>query len=432
MTIIAITRVRKACLYQAVLLLVGVSCLAQTPSITSDALRPHVFTLAKDKFEGRNGGYSGERKAADYIASEFRRIGLKPAGTKGYIQEFHFQPYHPTKPWQVMTSRNVLGVIEGTDPVKKREVVVIGAHYDGQGRTGQSDPTRQTPANNTDDIWNSANDNAASVAALIEIARSLKGTAPKRTILFAAFGAEEHGMDGSIYYVNHPVFALADHVAMINMEKLGRAPEKPISVIGISSSTAWTEAVATAAKSSGVKPKQGPLAFPDSDQYPFGARGIPSVMVYVSSSTDDAHLPSDTYDKVDFDRVAEAARFVGALLQAIGDRPERPDFVRSPMLDPGIIAHLITDAEARKMGLAADQGGLKVTGVIMGTPGAKAGLQEGDLILEFGHRGFARKEPLSALMAVFQNLLQGKLGVSIAIKILRAKKTREVTLDLRP
>src|SRR5215204_5138961 len=192
---------QRVCLCLIAGVFLGTSVLGQNANpITSAALKTHVEMLADDKLQGRGGGYQGEKRAAEHIAAEFKRIGLKPGGTKAYFQEFRFHPYHPTKPWELMTSRNVLGVIEGSDPALKNEVVVIGAHYDGQGRTGQADPTRQTPPNNVDskdDIWNSANDNAAGVAAIIEIARALKDSKPKRTLLFAAFGAEEHGMTGS-------------------------------------------------------------------------------------------------------------------------------------------------------------------------------------------------------------------------------------------
>src|SRR5262245_8367764 len=93
----------------------GVLCLAaagfcvcgvvgQTASITGSSVRPHVVFLADDKLEGRGGGYEGEKLAADHIAAEFKRIGLKPTVGKNYFQDFQFQPYHPTKPWQIMNS----------------------------------------------------------------------------------------------------------------------------------------------------------------------------------------------------------------------------------------------------------------------------------------------------------------------------------------
>ena len=407
---------------------------ATSSSITGNSVRPHIVRLADDKLEGRGGGYKGEKLAAEHIASEFKRMGLKPAVGKSYFQQFRFHPYHPTKAWQVMNSRNVLGFLEGSDPVLKNEVVVLGAHYDGQGRIGQADPTRQSPPADSppDDIWNSANDNAASVAAVIEIARALKNSAqrPKRSILFALFGAEEHGMTGSIYYVNHAAFPISSHVAMINLEKLGRSPERPMNVAGVMSSKAWTELVEGARNSTGAKISPSPIAFPDSDHYPFGARGIPSIMIFVSSNLD-AHLPSDHSDKIDFERTAEAARYALALVLGVADRPQKLDFVRSPMLDPGLIAHLVTPAEADAAGLAAGQGGLKVTGVISGLPADKAGLRESDLVIAYGTRSFAREEPLSVLMAGFQDLLQGKLGVTIPMKVLRNNKAMDMTLDLR-
>src|SRR5829696_6736266 len=301
-------RIRLCVFSLGVLIALGVYAGGQTaPRITADAVRPHIVRLADDKMEGRGAGYKGERAAAKYIAGEFKRIGLKPAGTDGYFQEFRFQPYHPTRPWEIFTSRNVLGLVEGSDPVLKNEVVVIGAHYDGQGRTGQADPTRQpAPAGPpTDEIWNSANDNATSVAAVIELARALKGAKPKRSILFAAFGAEEHGMTGSIYYVNHSIIPIANHVAMINLEKLGRAPEKPFTVSGVMSSKAWPSIINAARDATGSKIAQSPIAFPDSDHYAFGARGVPAVLVIVSGVA--AHQASDSSDTIDFERTAEAA-----------------------------------------------------------------------------------------------------------------------------
>lgn len=415
----------RLCVFCLVLLTCGVS-----GQITADSVRPHIVRLADDKLEGRGAGYEGEKAAAKYIAAEFKRAGLKPAGTKGYFQEFRFQPYHPITAWEVFTSRNVIGLIEGSDPVLKNEVVVIGAHYDGQGRAGQADPTRQpNPAGApADEIWNSANDNATSVAAVIVLARAMRAAKPKRSILFIAFGAEEHGMSGSIHYVNHSLIPIANHVAMINLEKLGRSPAKPFTVAGVMSSKSWPAVIGAA--SAGAKIVQSPIAFPDSDHYPFGARGVPAVMFYVSGV--EAHQASDTSDTIDFERTAEAARYALAMVKALADSAERPAFVRSPMLDPGLIAHLATGAEVDAAGIPNGNGGLKVTGVISGMPADRAGVREGDLVLEMSGRTFAREEPLQKLMATYQDMLQGKLGVSIPMKVLRSKQTLTMTLDLRP
>jgi len=105
--------------------------------------------------------------------------------------------------------RSVLGFVEGSDPNLKDEVIVLAAHLDGQGLC---------PA-----VMPSANDNATSVAVILGTAEALSRcpVKPKRSVLIAAFGAEEQGVAGSEYYVNHPVFPLAKTVAIINLEAAG-------------------------------------------------------------------------------------------------------------------------------------------------------------------------------------------------------------------
>src|SRR5262249_2406295 len=160
-----------------------------------------------DPYEGRGAGYPGEEKAAAYIASEFGRIGLRPEGEmsgpdRSFSLRFPFHPRGPELPEQVLTSRNVVGFLEGDDEKLRHDIVVLGAHHDGQGRSGQADadryPAKDGPKD--DDIWNSADDNASSVAALIEVARSIAtGSAPHhRSLMFVTFGAEEHALNGSV------------------------------------------------------------------------------------------------------------------------------------------------------------------------------------------------------------------------------------------
>lgn len=409
-------------------------------SIKAEQLRSHVMTLADDRLEGRGAGYSGERRAAEYIAAEFKKIGLAPGGDtvkrkRTFFQEFQFQAMHPVKPWELLRSQNVIGFIEGQDSSKKKEIVVIGAHYDGQGRTGQADPMR-FPASDksvTDEIWNSANDNAASVATMLEIARFLKHEKirPRRSIVFIAFGAEEHGMCGSMYYVDHATFPLADHVAMINMEKLGRSPGKPLGINGGGSSSIWPELLKAAQEETKAKIAFGnPFSFPESDHYPFSASKIPAIMLLAGGAAD-SHQPSDTADKIDYERVAEAGRYVMATLLKLADREDRPAFVASPIPDPGLSVHLATAAEADARGVPAPASGLKVTGVIAGLAAASAGLKQGDLIIEFGDYRFRRDDTLASLMTMHREVLEGKHGNRLKLKVIRNDKTLELFIDLK-
>ena len=108
-------------------------------------------------------------------------------------------------------ARNVLGLLPGTDPQRKDEIVVVGAHYDHVGR----DPDGT--------IYNGANDNASGVAVMLEIARlwQAQGFRPARSVLFAAWDVEEQGLVGSRYYVDNPIYSLDRTVAMLNLEMAG-------------------------------------------------------------------------------------------------------------------------------------------------------------------------------------------------------------------
>src|SRR5215470_8252692 len=171
----------------------GVSVPAERLSIAPSEVMRHVRELASDAYEGRGAGYAGEDRAAAYIEAQFRDIGLRPAGDSSptgptYREEFPFQPHAPELPGQVLTSRNVVGFLPGDDRDLRREIVVLGAHHDGQGRAGQADADRY-PAEDgstSDTIWNSADDNASSVAVLIEVARSIvrSRVAHRRSIVF--------------------------------------------------------------------------------------------------------------------------------------------------------------------------------------------------------------------------------------------------------
>jgi len=425
-------------------ILAGQMTLAQTDSsasITPDVVRPIVVKLSGDDLEGRGAGYPGEKKAAEFIAAEFKKLGLEAAGdgsgkNRSYFQEFRFHPRHPVVQWEMLTSRNVLGFIEGSDPVLKKEIVVVGAHYDGQGRTGQADPFRVYPkdAEVRDHLlWNSANDNATSVAAILAVARAIRSGAvrPKRTILFIAFGCEEHGMSGSIQYVTHPAFELSRHVAMINLEKLGRAPDKLLRAQATGTSPVWAEVIQKASSVTGTQVKPLiPYIIPDSDHYPFAASGVPAVVFSVATS-DDMHQPTDVEEKIDYTKVAEYARYSLVVVLALADRPERMPYTDVRGRDPGLIAHLASDEEADSVQIKPPDSGLKVTGIIPGRPADRAGLKVGDLILVIAGTPIRRDMTLEQLQQMQMQTLMGKQE-QLPVTIVRGGKQLALTVDLGP
>lgn len=217
-------------------------------------------------------------------------------------------------------SRNVLARIPGSE--HPEETVLYGAHWDAFGRA--------TPVGD-DDIYNGAVDNATGVAGLIELARLFKaGAAPKRSVVFAAWTAEEAGLLGAEYYAANPVWPLETTVANINMDSFlpGTEVSPQIVVMGAgkSQTDAWLERRAT---------EQGRVLIPDpapqaggfyrSDHFPLAKMGVPALFGAAGFTghneasrdyvADRYHKPSDEWTP---EWVMDAAAVDVDLLYAVG------------------------------------------------------------------------------------------------------------------
>src|SRR5689334_7043757 len=143
----------------------------EIPAISAKSLEGHLSFLASDLLEGRDTPSRGLDIAAEYIAAQFRRIGLKPVGDDGYFQ---------TNTLEGGTKvRNVIGVLPGSDPKLKHTYVFVTAHYDHLGMRPEGEGY-------IDRIYNGANDDGSGVVSAIEVAASLASmkTRPKRSIVF--------------------------------------------------------------------------------------------------------------------------------------------------------------------------------------------------------------------------------------------------------
>jgi hypothetical protein len=153
-----------------------------------------------------NDVFAGTGRTHDEVVSGIRR-SLKPASfaTGKVMTMKNVTEHHPEG-----IGSNVIGMIEGSDPVLKQEAIVIGAHLDHLGLNPVLMP--------------GAHDNASGVAVLLGAAQALAqlGAPFKRTVVFVAFGAEEQGVKGSEFYVAHPVVPIASTRAMLNLESVGR------------------------------------------------------------------------------------------------------------------------------------------------------------------------------------------------------------------
>lgn len=277
----------------------------------------HVEILSDDRLEGRGAGYDGEARAAEYIAEQFKKIGLQaPEG--GHIRRFDYLPVGGASPFELLTARNVVGVLPGTR--RPEEVVVVGAHFDGQGKAGDAAAGRFGEAKATDDkIWNSASDNAVSVATMLEIARAMSAEPRRaRTVVFVAFSGEENRLNGSFEYVRRPAAPIERHVAMLNLEKLAGHEETELIMASDGSSPRFA-AIAEKAAASGL----GVTSFydgviTDTDHFPFILAGVPALVIG-TGAFENIHSPDDEIATLRLSDLAPRAPYIAAFVDALAD-----------------------------------------------------------------------------------------------------------------
>ncbi|MER3427476.1 MAG: hypothetical protein C4334_05150 [Pyrinomonas sp.] len=291
-----------------------------------------------------------------------------------------------------LETANVIGIVEGADPALRAEAVLIGAHYDhlGLGGRGSLAPDQRA-------IHYGADDNASGTAALIELARIFTQQRPRRTFIFAAFGGEELGLLGSNHYVRNPVFPLAQTVAMLNMDMIGRLRQGRLTVGGVGSASEWRALVEevnrrlTPMRSGGGAATQGifnltlnPDGFGPSDHASFYARRVP-VLFFWTGTHEDYHRPSDTADKINYVGQTQIALFVAEIAREIDRLPQRPTYAitrgEPSGRTTGFRVYLGTIPN-----YAESDRGVRLEAVREGSPAARAGLKSGDLIVKLAGR----------------------------------------------
>jgi peptidase M28-like protein/PA domain-containing protein len=211
---------------------------------------------------------------------------------------------------------NVLALLPGTDEKLRDEWVIVGAHYDHVGE------------NEAGEVWNGADDNASGTATMLGIAEALAaGPPPKRSVLFVAFGAEEKGLLGSMNYLDDPAVPLAQTVAMVNLDMVGRNKPDHVTLIGARSSPEVQTLAERAAKDVGMTlDDDGEPFFDQSDHAGFYHRGIP-VAFLTTMEHADYHHATDTADKIDGDKMERIARLTLAIVRGVADADARPTYV---------------------------------------------------------------------------------------------------------
>ncbi len=303
--------------------------------ISVDQVRPHVIYLASPELGGRTG--DGGFQAGEYVAQRLREAGLAPLFDGDFFQAIPGSPL-PNGETPII-GRNVGAVLEGSDPLLKKEYILIGAHYDHLGFRHEV-------------LHPGADDNASGVAMLLEAARyfSHLNIKPKRSLAFVAFDLEEELLYGSRWYVAHPPIPLEKTRLMIAADMISRSlgglPLPAVFVLGSEHAPQLRDHMARVGIPTGLEVARLGIDFVGtrSDYGPFRDRGVP-FLFFSTGEHPDYHTPRDTPERVDFPKLARISSLITLLVQDVADSPTAPAWTAEtkPDLEEARVMLRITD-----------------------------------------------------------------------------------------
>jgi hypothetical protein len=288
-------------------------------------------------------------------------------------------------------------------------------------------------------VHHGADDNASGVAVMLELARAMAaGERPPRTVVFAAFTGEEAGLLGSRHYAAHPVFPLDKLIGVINLDTVGRLGREKLSVLGTGTASEWQHIFRGAGFVTGVESRNVPESVESSDQVAFIEKGVPAVQIFSGAHTD-YHRPTDTADKIDVAGLVKVATFVKEGIVYLAERPEPltntikpgPPAARPAAPPGGAPAGAAEGTRRVSFGTVPDfafQGpGVKVTGLVPGSPAEAAGIREGDVVLNIDGRAVANLQGFSDIL---RSLAPGQT-VAVVLDRSGSQMTVKITLAER-
>jgi hypothetical protein len=322
---------------------------------------------------------------------------------------------------------NVAAVLPGSDPALKDEYVVIGAHYDHLGLGEFSSLAPQSQGR----IHHGADDNASGTAVLLDLAHRLSQlpVKPPRSIVFVAFSAEELGLFGSRHFVEHWP-GIAATRAMVNLDMVGRLRDSRLTVFGARSGDSLSAMVNAAGRQLGVEINESD-GVGRSDHMSFYSKRIP-VLHFFTGNHADYHRPSDTWDKLNFEGMSKVSDLVLASVLGIANRRETINFVSLPARRPAVEAEERPAGSRAYLGSIPDYGvdteGVALAGVTEGSPAARAGLRQGDVIIEFAQRKIRSIEDLTDALASRRpgeeiDIVVQRSGRSVSLKTILSSRS---------
>jgi hypothetical protein len=377
--------------------------------------------LADPALEGRGLGSEGLSTATDWVEHRFEEIGLS-AGTEGMRQVWAFRGGQPEREMELT---NLVAQIPGTDLSLVNEPVIVVAHLDHLGR-GWPDVRE----GNEGLVHPGADDNASGVAVLLELARALKAEGPRpRSIIFLVVTGEEAGLIGSRHWVSTAVAEGLKPFAVVNLDTVGRLKEGALFVLNTDTAREWRFIFMGVGYTTGAPVKIVTEPLDASDQGAFIEKGIPAIQLF-TGPTADYHRPSDTVEKLDLEGMATVTEAAKETVAYLADRVD-PLTVTINAVPPKASAqggHPGSSGGERRasLGTMPDFGhqgpGVRVQAVTPDSAAEKAGITQGDIILELDGKKVEGLRGLSGILKAHQP------GDEVPVKIARGDE--EISLSV--
>ena len=294
-------------------------------SETVAAVKSHVRMLSAAHLEGRKAGSEGEKEAAEYVEQMFKEYGIDLLTPKGG-DIFGVKKDNG----DTLTSRNVIGYVEGYDKTLRNDYIVIGARIDNIGTI-----TVTVDGKPVERVFYGANGNASGLAMLLELAKKVKTNAImfRRSVLFAAFGASNETYAGAWYFLNRS-FPSTDKIdAMVNLDMLGTGYHGFYAYTG--SNVDMNAVVSTlSGELQPIHPELVANEIYPSDHRAFYANDIPSI-VFTTGRYPEHNTERDTQSIIDYDSMERELEYIYNYVETLANLPSAPKFRPEPSTGRG-------------------------------------------------------------------------------------------------
>jgi len=302
----------------------------------------------------------------------------------------------------------------------------VGAHYDHLGRGKSSSSMARSGEEGA--VHPGADDNGSGVAMVMELAASLAKERQehpekfRRGIMFALWSGEEIGIIGSSKFCEQPPVELKKVAAYINFDMVGRLQENKLTMQAVGSSKVWRKLIEKRNVAAGFSLTLQDDPYLPTDVTSFYPKMVP-VLNFFTGAHEDYHRPTDTPEKLNYEGEERIGKFARAIVEDVVSAPERPDFAKvQKSANEGGSRETLRAYLGTIPDYTTEVKGVKLSGVRGGSPAEKAGLQGGDVIVEFAGQKVANIYDYTyALDAV-------KIGVPVKVTVERAGKRVEMEI----